>query len=910
MEYVIVSTSKCLYQKWQLEYLERSFKNVNQTGQLIILLSEDINHKDENIEFNFSKSTKVIELPDWAKEWELKNKDWWGGIPNKYESISWLCKNSDFKDTDKILFLDPDMIFLQSVDFNLSNDEVIGQKWKDFNRPDDIYPRGSKGIMYPFALNFYTLKKIIKTYKQTCIDYRINTKRWEAEMFGLDYAFKFNSIDIKFLDKLGICTVWEHNESRVLPNIIHYPNIVEDEEGNNIFFKQQHTTDLEQKIDISKARNTLDTFLLSNIDQKNTDYRYYNRINDNNTFKFYTGEEGYVLYKQWPGGFNNIRMSFELAICLAVLLNRTLVLPPNSSYYLLENYCGLDDFFDFSNKKIKIIKYEEFRDTEHILDTFDNIKSKCKEINTKTDNCVYNFEPLVPPTSFTKNRQVLNIADLINENDRYLYFDSNLLGNFYSTFYTKHEHSLKKLINKTVRYRNEIFDIGWAFINLLGDQNYYSVHLRRNDFQYKDLFTSAQELLENLSKEIPKGSNLYIATDHLDTEFFDLIKEHYNVTFYSDLKSKLKHLEYNNNWIPIIEQLICTRAIKFIGNKLSTLSSYIYRMRGLMSDIKDKNFIVNTEPFEENDQTYFRTDKGFVANWSREYKDAWDYNESSIFVSIASYCDTQIIDTLKSLYEKVSDVNRVTVCVNLQDTQEQLNKLLEIEYNKLIILYTPKEQAKGVVVSRNKIKKEITDERYFLQVDSHTRFKENWDLILINQLNSLEDPKAIITTYPNHFDIPDIGEKYLELAYNAPLRIRKFLTEDSKTDNRCIAENYESWRDSKPFNTKWAAAGFLFTKTTWTKEVILPDNIRFNGEEDFQTFISFLKGWNLKVCSEATIWHNYNFKTSSDIPYREHNNKYLIEDSSSELLNKELFKEGYERSLEELEEYFEIKLRR
>ena len=910
MDYVVVSTSKCLYQKWQLEYLERSFENVNQTGQLTILLSEDINHKNEKIDFNFSKNTKVIELPDWAKEWELKNKDWWGGIPNKYESISWLCENLDLIDTDKILFLDPDMIFLQSVDFNLSNNEVIGQRWKDFNRPNDNYPTGKKGIMYPFALNFFTLKKIIDSYKQACIDYRVNTKKWEAEMFGLDYAFKSNNIDIKFLDRLGICSVWEHNDSRTLPSIIHYPNKIEDKEGNQIFFKQDHTFDLEQKIDISKARNTLDTFLLSNIDQKNTDFRYYKGIDDGNIFKFYNGEEGYVLYKEWPGGFNNIRMSYELALCIAFLLNRTLVLPPNSSYYLLENYCGLNDFFDFSNKQIKIIKYEEFRDIEHIFDSFDNIKSKCKKINIKTDNCVYNFEPLEPPTSFTKKREVLNIKDLISENDRYLYFDRNLLGNFYSTFFTKHEDSLKTLINKTVRYRNEIFDIGWAFINLLGDKNYYSLHLRRNDFQYKDLFITAEELLINIQNIIPKQGTLYIATDHQDEKFFKLIKEHYNVIFYNDLKSKLNHLEFNNNWIPIIEQLICSRAIKFIGNKLSTLSSYVYRMRGLMNDIEDKTFIVNTEQFKEEDQTSFKVDRGFIANWAREYRDAWEYDNSKIFVSIASYCDSQIIDTLKSLYNNISDSSKVVVCVNLQDTIEQLNKVLELKYNDLTILYTPKEQSKGVVVARNKIKKEIQDEKYFLQVDSHTRFKRNWDLILLSQYKSLDDPKAILTTYPNNFDVPDIGEDYLNLPFNAPLKVKRFLVKDSETDNRCVAENFDSWKDNKPFDTKWAAAGFLFTKSDWVKEVNIPDNIRFNGEEDFQTFISFLKGWNLKVCSEACIWHNYNFKTSSDIPYREHNNEYLIKDSSSKLLNEELFKEGYERSLEDLEKYFEIKLRR
>jgi hypothetical protein len=72
-----------------------------------------------------------------------------------------------------------------------------------------------------------------------------------------------------------------------------------------------------------------------------------------------------------------------------------------------------------------------------------------------------------------------------------------------------------------------------------------------------------------------------------------------------------------------------------------------------------------------------------------------------------------------------------------------------------------------------------------------------------------------------------------------------------------------------------------------------------------------LKGWNTYVPSEATIWHNYNFKTSdTDTPYREHNTSYFIEDKAPELINDMLFNNMYERSTEQLEEYFNIELQK
>ena len=118
-------------------------------------------------------------------------------------------------------------------------------------------------------------------------------------------------------------------------------------------------------------------------------------------------------------------------------------------------------------------------------------------------------------------------------------------------------------------------------------------------------------------------------------------------------------------------------------------------------------------------------------------------------------------------------------------------------------------------------------------------------------------------------------------------------------------------QDYKIVDTHWAAAGFLFTRRHWLDEIKIPDNIRFNGEEDFQTFLSYLKGWNLKITSLATVWHNYNYKVgNTDEPYREHNGNYFIEDNSIELVNKMLFSHDKVRTIDQLEEYFNWKFKR
>jgi hypothetical protein len=914
MDYIVVGTSRCEYQAWQIKLLYWSIKKVKQKGKLVILLSEDKGHKNENPDFSFLSDAIVIEQPDYAHLWQTANNDWWGGIPNKYKSIEWLCDNNFFNNEDKLLFLDPDMVFKTPIDIDIDDNQVIGQNFIHFTHLSDWKQYDSnEGIMYPFALKFSTLKKISKDYTDFCEKIRKQTGKWESEMWGLDYAFKENNIDIKLIKDWGTCTEWNRNNDRdIIGNLIHYPNEILNKDGDKIFFKQDYTYAPNQKILLNITKNKLDNLLLTDIDQQRTDYLYYLKYNFNSIFKFYDGSKGYLIFKPWPGGFNNIRMSMEMAVCLAYLTNRILVLTPKYNMYLLEGESSMDTFFDTSDLGIKSISFDKFCSLKNIPNNWDGVKTISKVLDYDAVTNVINFERIPPPTKFLKGRNYINDEDYFTD-DECIFLDGNLLGSSYQSIYTNLDNEIKKLVAKYVRYKTEIFDLAWQFINYLEDKTYYSIHVRRNDFQYKDLFITGDQILDNIKDIIPFGSKLYIATDQSDKSFFAPLSEHYILFFYNDIRSKVKiYDEFNINYIPIIEQLICTRSIKFVSNKLSTLSSYIYRLRGYMNDIEDKNYYLNTEKPNPSLQTGFTSDNHYIANWAREYNDAWQWYKGRIFISIASYCDSQVFDTIKSIFEEATDPSRVYIGLHLQDTEETYNKLKALKYNNLRIKYTPKEQTKGVVWARNKIKEELlTNEEYFLQIDSHSRVKPMWDSILITQYNSIEEPKVIITTYPNHFDVPGYDKKYLELAHNTPLRIRRFISLEDLVDNRCQAENLGPLKDYEIKHTHWAAAGFLFTRREWIDEVKIPDDIKFNGEEDFLTFNSYLKGWNLRIPSEATVWHNYEYRNAeTQEPYREHNNKYLIIENIVNELNNMLYSSGNIRSLEQLEEYFSWKFKR
>ena len=907
MEYIVISSSKCDYQKWQLELLAWSAKKVKQTGKIIVLLSHDHNHQSENTLIEIP-DVEIITLPDWAKEWEVENDDWWGGIPNKYEAVKWLTQNKKLNPSDRLLFLDPDMIFTKPVDIQPGIDEVVGQKWQGFD-PLPEYPSSyNDSIMYPFVVRFSTLCKIADSYKEYCTEIRKKTARWEAEMWGLHYAFESNRIKITPVEDLGRCTLWNGNRTDNTSDIIHFPNPIVTAENEKIFFKQDYTVALDQNIEINKARNTTDKQLLTNIDQERTDYIYDAKWNFDNIFRFYDGSKGYIYLDPYPGGFNNIRMSLELAVCISYELNRTLVLPPGYGMYLLKGTSNLTDFFNTDTLGIKHLTLQEFSKLKEIENTPQAVKDISKVIDKDTIPGVINFEKIKVPGKFLKNREEI-LSESVIDDSEILYFEKKLLGNFYQSIYSKFDTNYKKLIAKYVTYRNDIRDIAWRFIQLLGDRTYYSVHIRRNDFQYKELHLPPEEVLKNIIPLVPEGSTLYIATDHQDNSFFNIFKEKYKVVFYKELVEQLSE-DIHINWIPIIEQLICTRSIKFIGNKQSTLSSFIFRMRGYMDDIEDKNYYLNSEDLSYSPDLVFYLDDKYIANWAREYSDGWCFDNSKIFVSIASYLDSQIIDTVKSVYEESSDPNRLTVVVHLQDTEERYFELQNLNFPNLKIIFTPYYKTKGVVWARERIKEQLQDEPYFLQIDSHSRVKQNWDLILINQYNSIESPKVILTTYPNEFTIPDPDKNYLNLPYNAPIKFKRFLEPGSDIDNKFIADNLPSLQDYEVVESKKIGAGFIFTRTEWIREVKSPENIIFSGEEDALTYLSYLKGWNILTPSEATVWHNYDFKTSDKTAYRKHNNQYHLEDKSTEEINNILFNNTYERSLSELESFLGAKFRK
>ena len=366
--------------------------------------------------------------------------------------------------------------------------------------------------------------------------------------------------------------------------------------------------------------------------------------------------EKFITFEYDEGGWNNIRLALETVIIFALVLNRTLVIPPELNMYLLNaKKSKLKDYIInnfFNHPAIKVIDYKEYlnilpdnielpkveeneypvewlRDNAMILDfNYDSIFVFPKVIDNNISTINYNNSRFKYFKEYLMSNPDKNKMYVISEkelNEPIIHFlgtgDHRLIQYFTSKIYFESDDMhkyVRSFIKNHVTYNDEIFNYAQTVINKLDEnqKDWCSVHLRRGDFQYKDTRITVEELLESLEKKIPHGTHLYIATDESDKSFFDLLHNYYSINFFDDFDLDIK----NKNHIGMIEQIIASRGKIFYGTYLSTFTHYIKRMRGYQGF--KSNWYTNLVHHDYYGK--YPDDYKFICTWTHENKDVWE----------------------------------------------------------------------------------------------------------------------------------------------------------------------------------------------------------------------------------------------------------------------------------------------
>lgn len=353
----------------------------------------------------------------------------------------------------------------------------------------------------------------------------------------------------------------------------------------------------------------------------------------------------YVTFYKDCGGFNNIRMGFEHAILMAWFMKRTLVIHPNTPWYLIDfgpfhgkkpgdasGVSSYADWFDMDDlaKGIPTLETSEFVEKEQdamgIPERFLGIDRQDKSWKRWLEGLGHDMQwspldvAILHPTisDYQRDgppekqglagarRKVEYAGEMVDW--KVVNFPScnkpggmkdkfRFLGQVAGTVLFADqdlEKDYKSFLRHHVHFRPLIFKLASRIIAKMGMFQYSAYHIRRNDLQYPESYQAAEGTLYNTKALLNEGEPLYIATDETQSGFFDTIAKTHPVKRWADFVDdddlRIDGLEIPRKVIGCVEQIICAGGRRFFGTRSSTFTSYIFRIRGYIGAPDTKQY--------------------------------------------------------------------------------------------------------------------------------------------------------------------------------------------------------------------------------------------------------------------------------------------------------------------------------
>ena len=231
-------------------------------------------------------------------------------------------------------------------------------------------------------------------------------------------------------------------------------------------------------------------------------------------------------------------------------------------------------------------------------------------------------------------------------------------------------------------------------------------------------------------------------------------------------------------------------------------------------------------------------------------------NERRILVQIASYRDFQLIPTIEDMIAKAKNPSNLVfgICWQYDDTEEITKYDNNPQFRVSKHHYS---ESQGLGWARNVTNSLYDGEKYTLQIDSHHRFVQNWDEIVLEDYNEALkiSNKPVISTYCTPFD---------------PTKDKS-----TWTDAPCLMSQYEFSNDRLLMSMPWyihdyktrkniirartISGHFYFVDGKFIEEVPYDPEIYFGGytEETTLSLRAFTSGYDFFSPYRMVMWHEY-----------------------------------------------------
>ena len=232
-------------------------------------------------------------------------------------------------------------------------------------------------------------------------------------------------------------------------------------------------------------------------------------------------------------------------------------------------------------------------------------------------------------------------------------------------------------------------------------------------------------------------------------------------------------------------------------------------------------------------------------------------NDKKIFIQIASYRDPQLLPTINDCLFKAKNPENLNFGIAWQHSKNDEWDILDIykEDSRFKIIDIDYKDSRGACWARNGLQQLYSGEDFTLQLDSHHRFVQNWDEILIEMLKGLQTKgykKPLITSYIPSFDPDNDPDKRVYKTWK--MVFDRFIPEGA------VFFKPQTFDANEPLLARFYSAHFCFTLGKFCKEVQHDPGYYFHGEEISIAARAFTHGYDLFHPHKIIAWHEYTRK--------------------------------------------------
>lgn len=239
----------------------------------------------------------------------------------------------------------------------------------------------------------------------------------------------------------------------------------------------------------------------------------------------------------------------------------------------------------------------------------------------------------------------------------------------------------------------------------------------------------------------------------------------------------------------------------------------------------------------------------------------------SIFISIVSYRDTELLPTIKSIIENSDCPEHLHFGVVSQDLDKNhpdLSFVKNLSYIKMDF-----RESRGVGCARKIAMQLYGGQSFYLQLDSHMRAAKKWDTKLqqmYKRCSGIEkNNKIILSQFPAPYEIHTDGSTFYPKNHKELWDIPSWSRVHNR-DHGAWSAIRQSINDlSQPHPSHTVLAGYLFAPGFFIKDIPYDERISFMGEELCIALRAYTRNWKIYSPNEMLFWHFYKRRQSPKI---------------------------------------------